>query len=174
VRTIKKKVLNSKGKEKLGAIGEKGGSGSSANFNSKGRSNGLTGRTYTDKDGNLRNIQESKDSYVSEKPPYTTQMVTSRLSRVQTEVNLLENNKHNKFNKGDVVEYNCRDEMEKLCNLLANILGKISFGDNKNLSRNVDSKNENGNKVKPNNVNDEDEIKKKRNRNEEEGYVGVQ
>lgn len=56
-------------------------------------------------------------------------MVTNRLTRVQCEVNKLEEKKHFKFEKGNIVEQNCRDEMEKLCNLIANILGKKAFGD---------------------------------------------
>jgi len=59
-------------------------------------------------------------------------MVTIRLTRVQNELNKLEDKKHYKFIKGDIAEKDCRDEMEKLCNLIANILGKKSFGDGTN------------------------------------------
>jgi len=41
-------------------------------------------------------------------------MVTIRLTRVQNELNKLEDKKHFKFTKGDIAEKDCRDEMEKL------------------------------------------------------------
>lgn len=78
-------------------------------------------------------------------------MVTIRLTRVQNELNKLEDKKHFKFVKGDIAEKDCRDEMEKLCNLIANILGKKSFGNG--LDSNITACNDVGrdNKKKYNN-----------------------
>lgn len=106
-----------------GGRGGKGGKGSIPTTNKPGKV------TYIDEYGNIVEVDE-KDYSKFERPPYTTQMVTLRLTRVQNELNKLEDKKHFKFSRGDKAEDACRDEMEKLCNLIANILGKKSFGNN--------------------------------------------
>jgi len=84
-------------------------------------------------------------------------MVTIRLTRVQNELNKLEDKKHFKFVKGDIAEKDCRDEMEKLCNLIANILGKKSFGNGAN--SNITACSDVGKDARKNNANNDPNAK---------------
>lgn len=101
---VKKKTINESGKAKLG-LGNYGGSDKtgSNNLGSKSKVGGKF--TYRDADGNLVTLdEEPKDFSKFERPPYMTHMVTNRLNRVQTEINKLEEKKHFKFDKGNIIE----------------------------------------------------------------------